>query len=81
MADRSAVALGDVLLAVAPTDQTAHLSDALASDPTFLLWAVCVAARDGLVPQRVDDVAAWLAAGVPDVLDWPSPDDARPPGR
>ncbi|NQT17189.1 MAG: hypothetical protein HQ582_30830, partial [Planctomycetes bacterium] len=83
MADRSAVALMDVILAddAAPTDS---LSEQLAVDPPLVLWAVCTAASaDGFRPRSIDDVSAWLGQHLLEVLRWDDPDRkafGAPPG-
>jgi len=81
MADRSATALGELLLAREPGDQVSPLAAALAEDPLLLLWSVALASREGLVPEGLSDEAAWLASRALDLLDWPEGAELGPLGR
>jgi len=81
MADRSAAALGELLLARKPAAEAPPLVAALAEDPLLLLWSVSLASREGLIPEGVGDVAAWLAGRALDLLEWPEGADLPPLGR
>jgi len=81
LADRSAAALGELLLGRDPAREVTALAATLADDPALLLWAVITASREGLVPESVDDVAHWLAGRALAVLDWPEGTDGGPLGR
>jgi len=81
MADRSAAALGELLLARKPAAEAPPLATALAEDPLLLLWSVWMASREGLVPEALRDVAAWLAGRALDLLEWPEGADLPPLGR
>ncbi len=73
MADASAVALAKMLA----IGNCAGLADALRSDPPLLVWTVHHAVRRGDGPvHSVQDAARWLAEHAPEILRWPSADDA-----
>ena len=77
MADGSAAALVEVLLADERSAAVARLAEALAVDPPLALWSVAMAAGDGTPPEDVGHLAAWLAEHAPRVLRW-DPKQERP---
>jgi hypothetical protein len=75
MADRSAVALAEWLLAPEPPAASVALAPVLASDPPLTVWAVCVAWRHSrLQPRGIHELADWLAEHVLEVLQWDAAD-------
>ena len=71
MADRSAAALVEAVLADEPAQSTSRLAGPLAGDPPLVLWTLLAAARGNRhVPQSVEDVARWLAEHAVAVLSW-----------
>lgn len=70
MADRSAAALVDALLAD-EEDPAEWLAEQLAADPPLVLWVVSTAARCGdFRPRSVGDVARWFREHLLEVLRW-----------
>ncbi|MHC4177363.1 MAG: sensor histidine kinase [Planctomycetota bacterium] len=79
MADGSASALAELLLADEAPRPSQSLIAALASDPPLVLWTVCVADReDGFQPRCLDDVVRWLAQHALEVLQWEADQDSQP---
>ena len=78
MADRSAAVLLDVLLADDEALSTELLAEQLAVDPPLVLWAVCVAGRDGFRPRSIREMGRWLRERLPEVLRWEGADEALP---
>lgn len=77
MADGSASALAESLLAGDLPRPRRLPSEVLAGDPPLLLWTVCVAGRrDDFRPRCLDDVAGWLTRHALEVLQWEPDQDA-----
>ena len=77
MADRSAAALVDVILAH-PADPTELVAEQIAVDPPLVLWLACVAARrDDFRPRSIRDLAAWLEEHMLEVLQWDEADQGQ----
>jgi signal transduction histidine kinase len=71
MADHSAAALAEWLLADESHTAAGRLAALLAGDPPLLVWSVCVGWRNArLQPQCIADVADWLAEHLLEVLRW-----------
>ena len=82
MADGSAAALAELLLADEATRRSESLAAVLAGDPPLVLWTVCVSGRQhGLKPRCLDDVARWLARHALEVLKWEADQDAPAEAR
>ncbi len=82
MADGSAAALAELLLADEATRRSESLAAVLAGDPPLVLWTVCVSGRQhGLKPRCLDDVARWLARHAWEVLKWEADQDAPAEAR
>lgn len=79
MADASAAALAELLLAGDASRPDESLAAALAGDPPLVLWTVCVAGgRHDFEPHGIDDVARWLARHPLKVLQWEPDQDFQP---
>ena len=78
MADGSAAALAEMLLADDPAQSSESLVAVLSGDPSLVLWTVCVADReDAFEPRSVHDLARWLAQHALEVLRWKPDQDAH----
>ena len=78
MADGSAAALAELLLAAEAARSGQLLASALAGDPPLVLWTVCVAQREeGFRAVSLEDVAGWLALHALEVLQWDAGHDAQ----
>jgi hypothetical protein len=77
MADGSAAALVEVLLADEHSTAVARLAEAISVDPPLALWSVAMATGDGTPPEDVGHLAAWLVERAPRVLRW-DPKQERP---
>jgi hypothetical protein len=78
MADGSAGALVELLLADEAQPPSESLSAALAGDPPLVLWTVSVADRvDAFQPRCLDDVVQWLAQHALEALQWEADQDAQ----
>ncbi len=76
MADGSAAALAEWLLAADRPPTTGRLAELLAGDPPLLLWVVCRAGQADFSCGSVADAARWLAEHALDALQWPGAQDA-----
>ena len=71
MADGSAAALAEFLLADEDSRPGELLAAALAGDPPLVLWTVCVAGReDDFRARCLEDVVGWLAQHALEALQW-----------
>ena len=84
MADRSAAAVMEALLCGEGDRGSGVLAEAIAADPPFLVWSLCVAGTEKGDPfnqptnhETTDGTARWLAEHLLEVFDWERP--ARPP--
>ncbi len=73
MADRSAALVAEMLLSEDPAEAVPACTRQFRGDPPFVLWAVCVAARqDEALPRSIAEVAEWISRKALAVLPWDS---------